>query len=252
MTTTAPRPPKRSRRALVIVLVVVAALVLALVAGEIYVRKRVEACLADQLTSELGSPVDIDLSWKPVLLQSIDRRIPSVSLQSEDGRFGPAVGMNVSGTAEDVTLTDDPEAPGTIGSTHAEVEWGTDGILQTIQQQSFDGLVSGVNTDPEAGTLAFELVGGLVDLTVRPTADGGNVNVETVGAQVLGLGLPTDLVSGVVETITASLQSYPLGLEPTSIDVTDDALHVVLDGSEYALPPSQGDGSSSGGCSLGL
>ncbi|NLU85147.1 DUF2993 domain-containing protein [Rhodococcus sp. HNM0569] len=241
---------RRSRTALIVVLVVVAALVVALVAGELFVRNRVKACLADQFESQLGSQVDIGLSPKPVLWQTIDKQIPYVTLESDDTDFGPAIGMNVHGRADDIDLEPGDGSAGTIGSSHADVEWSTDGILTTIQQESFGALVSEVRADQGAGTLTFSVgPAGLADLTVRPTVDGDRVKVETVGAAILGLGLPTDLVDGIVQTLTDSLQTYPLGMIPESLEVTDSAVHLTLQGGRYAIPADQ-SGSSPDGCSI--
>ena len=106
-----------------------------------------------------------------------------------------------------------------------------------MQEQTFGGLVSGVTADSSAATLAFD-VGpvGLAKLTVKPTVTNGVVDVQTVGAEILGLGLPTDLVDGIVQTLTDSLQTYPLDMKPTKLTVTDDAIQISLEGGAYAMP----------------
>lgn len=72
--TVAANNPRPRNRVLIILLVVIAVLVAALVGGELYVRNQVKTCMADQFQSELGSQVDVGLSWKPVLLQAVDKR----------------------------------------------------------------------------------------------------------------------------------------------------------------------------------
>ncbi|QTJ65575.1 DUF2993 domain-containing protein [Rhodococcus sp. ZPP] len=227
----------RSNRVLVISLIVIAALVAVLVGGELYVRHSVKSCMADQFESQLGSKVDVGLSWKPVLLQSLDKNVPYITIDSDDTKFGPAVGMQVNAQINDIRIEDTPESSGTIGSSDAHIHWSTEGILATLQQQAFGSLVSAVKADADAGTLTFSVgPAGLAELTVRPEAAGGTVQVKTVNAEILGFGLPTDLVDGIVQTLTSSLQTYPLGMQPTSLEVTDDAIEITLEGGAYTMP----------------
>lgn len=243
---TAPKPKRR--KALVISLVVVAALVVALVGGELFVRQRATSCMESQFQSQLGSPVDVGLSWKPILLQMADKSIPYVTIDSSGSTFGPAKGMQVKARANDIEVTDSPDSSGTIGSSTADVTWKTEGILATLQSQPLGGMVSAVTTDPSAGTLKIS-VGGFADLTVRPAVQNGQVEVETVSAAILGLGLPTALVDGVVQTLTDSLQQYPLGMAPTTLTITDDAVAVHLEGGQYVMPPQDPNAPQSG-CSI--
>lgn len=233
-------------RALLIVLIVIAALVAALIAAELFVRHNTKQCMAEQFESELGSQVDVGLSWKPVLLQAVDKKVPYITITSDDSSFGPAKDMHVTAKINDIKLT---ETGGTIGSSTADVDWSTAGILATIQAQPFGKLVSGVTADPAAGTLSFQVI-GLAQLTVRPQVVGGTVDVETVEASVLGLGLPTDLVSGIVDVIGASLQTLPLGMSPTSLTITDGGLQMAMAGGPYTMPEATPEAQATGGCSL--
>ncbi|SLJ82698.1 Uncharacterised protein [Mycobacteroides abscessus subsp. abscessus] len=66
-----------------------------------------------------------------------------------------------------------------------------------------------------------------------------------MSAEVLGIGLPTDLVAGIVDVFTESLQSYPMGLRATEIEVTDNGIDVHLAGGRTEL---QSTGSSDVRC----
>lgn len=245
---------KRNR--LVIVLVVVAVLIAAVAAAEVYVRRQAENCLASEFESQLGSKVDVGLSWKPVLLQMVDKKIPSVTLSSDDTSFGPAVGMQVQAQVNDVSLEQTPDSNGTIGSSTAEVQWSTEGILATMQQQPFGSLIGNVTASPDAGTLTFSVgTGGLIDLEVRPHVTAGNtITVETTDARILGFGLPTELVDGVVQSLTEILQDYPLNMAPTALTVTSEGIEVSLAGGPYTIPAADPTATqetqTSGGCSL--
>jgi hypothetical protein len=240
--------PKRNL-VLVIALVVIVALVALLIGAELYVRHNVKQCMSSQFQSELGSQVDVGLSAKPVLLQAVDKKVPYITIASDDSSFGPAQDMHVKARVNDVDLTATDHSSGSIGSSTADIDWSTDGILATIQAQPFGNLVSGVSSDPAAGTLKFQVL-GLAELTVKPTANAGTVNVETVGAQVLGLGLPTDLVSGVVDVLTSSLQSYPLGMTAQSLKVTDSGIQMSLAGGAYTMPKADPNAPVPSSCSL--
>lgn len=250
----APSGPPRQRRtrnvALTVILVVIVALVAVLVGGELYVRHNVKQCMADQFESQLGSQVDVGLSAKPVLLQAVDKKVPHITITSDDSSFGPAVGMHVDARVNDIDLTASETSGGTVGSSSADIDWSTDGIAATIQAQPFGQLVSGVVSDPAAGTLQFQVLGGLADLTVKPTVSAGVVDVQTVGAEVLGLGLPTDLVDGIVDILTASLQEFPLGMTAQSLTVTDSGLELSLAGGAYTMPAPEPGAQAPEGCSL--
>ena len=115
----------------------------------------------------------------------------------------------------------------------------TDGMLQTLQAQSFGGLVSAVKTNGNDGTIQLDVgPAGLAQMTVRPVINGsGTIDIQTVDASVLGFGIPTDLVDGVVKTFTDSLQSYPLGMTVKSMKVSDTGMQIKLAGSHYTMPP---------------
>lgn len=227
---------KRSSIATIAV-IVVAALVSVLVGAEVYVRNRATTCLAQSLESELGTGIDVDLSWKPVLWQLLDRQVPSVTLSTDDTAFGPAQEMQVHAEARDVDLRDEAEGAGTIGSSRAEIDWPTSGILATVQDQPAGSLVTEVRADETAGTLTFVVGGnGLAEFTARPVVSEGVVTVETTDATILGIGLPTALVDGVVQILASGLQQYPLGMQATEVRVTDAGVELELEGGRFVMP----------------
>lgn len=242
----------RSTRTLVLtaVLVVVVVLVAGLIGAEAYVRSNIKQCMSSQFESQLGSQVDVGLSAKPVLLQAVDKKVPYITITSNDSSFGPAKDMHVTARVNNVDLTSSATSGGTIGSSTADVQWSAQGIASTIQAQPFGALVTGVTTDPAAGTLTFQLMGNLAQLTVKPTVSAGAVQVQTVGAALLGLGLPTDLVSGVVDILTSSLQTFPLGMTAQTLTVTDTGLNLTLAGGPYTIPAAEPGQQTSDSCSL--
>lgn len=225
-----------------IAVIVVAALVAVLVGAEVYVRNRATTCLAQSFESELGTGVDVDLSWKPVLWQLLDRQVPSVTLSTDDTAFGPAQEMQVRAEVRDVDLRDEAEGAGIIGSSNAEIDWPTSGILATVQGQPAGSLVTDVTADESAGTLTFTVGGqGLAEFTARPVVNNGVVAVETTDATILGIGLPTALVDGVVQILASGLQQYPLGMQATEVRVTDAGVELELEGGRFVMPEVPAD-----------
>ncbi|GGN73008.1 LmeA family phospholipid-binding protein [Nocardia rhizosphaerihabitans] len=237
MSTQTPQRPKVGRRTLVIALVVVAVLlVAAIVSTEAYARHQISRCISSSFEQEMGSSIDVSFGPKPMLITYIDGKVGSVTIDSEDNKFGPAVGMVVHAEFEDIELVDRGRGGGTIGSSSAEVTWNNEGIAQTL-----GGMVSGVQSSSKTGLLTLDVLGGLAQLEVQPMVRNGNVEVETKSAQLLGLGLPTDLVQGIVEVFTQSLQSYPLGLRAQEVKVTDDGVVVQLSGGKTQLETVSSD-----------
>ncbi|GAB4589440.1 hypothetical protein Ntsu_72720 [Nocardia sp. IFM 10818] len=226
-----PSGMRRKRTLLIIGLVVALLAVAGLAGGEAYARRSVENCIASGFEAEMGSQIDVSFGWKPLLITMFDGKVGKVTVDSDDTKFGPAVGMVVHATFHDIEVKDQGRQGGTIGSSSADVTWSNDGITKTL-----GGLVSDTTSDPAAGTLKFAVLGGLAELQVQPKVVGDKVEVETMSASLLGFGLPTDLVSGIVDLLSQSLQSYPFDMKPTSVKVTQNGLAVTLDGGRSELP----------------
>jgi hypothetical protein len=241
MSTKSPSTLTVNRRALVIALVVVAILLATvLVGGEAYARHQVSQCISSQFEKDMGSKIDVSFGPKPMLITWIDGKVGQVKVNSADSKFGPAVGMVVHARFNDVEISDNGRTGGTIGSSSADVTWGNDGIRETL-----GGLVSDVKSSASSGMLTLDVLGGIAQLQVKPQIKNGVVEIETMSAALLGVGLPKDLVSGIVDIFSQSLQSYPLGLKPTEVKVTDNGITVQLAGGRTELPAAQGSNNAS-------
>ncbi|GAB2542989.1 LmeA family phospholipid-binding protein [Nocardia heshunensis] len=232
-----PRKPRNRKKTLIIVGLVVALLVAGgLAGGEAYARNRAEKCISNQFQASMGSKIDVSFGWKPLLLTAFDHKVSRVNVDSDDVKFGPAQGMVVHSVFDDVEYSSDGKEL-TIGSSNADVTWSTDGITKTL-----GGLVSATAADANSGTLSFSVLGGLAQLQVKPKIVGDKIEVDTVQASLLGFGLPTDLVSGIVQALTESLQTYPMGLQPTKVEVTNAGLHITLQGGHTQVTADQSQG----------
>ncbi|MDR7172767.1 hypothetical protein J2W56_006533 [Nocardia kruczakiae] len=225
-----PRRRNGRRIALIIGLVVLLALVGTAAGAETYLRHKNQQCMASQVEKELGSKVDVGFGPKPLLLTAVDHKVQYITVDSDDAKFGPAVDMKVHAKLNDITLLDGGRGGAKVGSSSADATWSNEGIAQTLT-----GLVSGVESDPAGGTLDVKVLGGIADLKVQPHIVNGKIEVSTQSASLLGLGLPTDLVDSIVQSMTQSLQNYPLGMQPTSVKVTDNGISVSLRGGPTTL-----------------
>ncbi|GAA5049003.1 LmeA family phospholipid-binding protein [Nocardia callitridis] len=235
MSTEARSPRTIQRRTLVIALVVIVLLLATvLVGGEVYARHKLSRCVSTQFEQEIGSKIDVGFGAKPMLITLLDNKIGKLTVDSDDTKFGPAVDMKVHAVFNDIELQSGGAGGGTIGSSSADIDWSDDGIKQTL-----GGLVSGVHSSSGSDSLSLDVLGGLAQLQVKPVVTNGAVKVETQSAQLLGMGLPNDLVQGIVDTFSESLQTYPLGLRPTEAEVTDSGIAVKLTGGPSELQPAQ-------------
>ncbi|WP_051021380.1 LmeA family phospholipid-binding protein [Nocardia araoensis] len=232
MSTNATSTSTINRRTLLIALTVVAILLATvLVGGEAYARHTVSNCISSQFEKEMGSKIDVSFGPKPMLLTWIDGKVPSVKVDSADSKFGPAVGMVVHAVFRDVDVDD--HSGGRIGSSSADVSWSNEGIKETL-----GGMVSGVSSSESTGMLTLSVLGGFAELQLKPQIVNGTVHVETMSAELLGIGLPADLVQGIVDLFTKSLESYPLGMTATDLKVTDSGVDVHLSGGPTQLEPA--------------
>ncbi len=232
------RPPtgwrRGSRKVPRIILILVLVLVGTVAAAETYYRHRIADCIATQVEQDLGSKVSVSLGPKPLLFTAIDHHVQYVDLNSDDATFGPAVDMKVHARLNDISLIDNGRGGADIGSSSAEATWSNEGIAQTMK-----GLISGVRSDSSTGVLDFEVFGGIADLQVKPQIVGDHIEVITQSAQLFGLGLPTDLVDGIVDLMTESLQNDPLNLKPTEVRVTDNSIEIRMVGGPTKLELQQ-------------
>lgn len=54
----------------------------------------------------MGSKIDVGFGAKPMLVTWVDGKLPEVNVNSDDVKFGPAVGMQVQATFRDIEVTD--------------------------------------------------------------------------------------------------------------------------------------------------
>lgn len=232
-------PHRRRNIALIVIVVLVVALVGVVVGGEFYARHRVSSCVANALEKELGGTVDVGLGARPLLLTVFNDTVSSIEVSSDDVDLtGPGEAgvrdLSLQSTIHDIHLPEG-DAPGTVGSSEAHVQWDTDAIASSLQSLPFGALITGVTANPSAGTMDIEALGGLGTMTLTPAVRGGTVTMDASDVTALGVGLPTGAAQQIIDAITKNLSDYPLGMQPTSVSVTDKGLQVELQGGTAPL-----------------
>ncbi|MEC3953946.1 DUF2993 domain-containing protein [Nocardia sp. CDC153] len=226
--TTTLGPDRRKRRlptAVAILGVVVVVAVAGTAAAEIYYRHRVEGCVAAQTEQQLGDDVSVGFGLRPLLLTRLDNRIPTLTVDTDNAHFGPAINMTVHARLNDIHLQDSGRTAN-IGSTSAEAIWSDQAIAQTLH-----GLASDVTSNSGTGTVSMTVLGGLAHFEVRPQVVDHTIQIDTVSSR----GLPSGLVDQIMGVLTQSLQTLPLDTKADSLTVTNTGITVQLSGGQTTL-----------------
>ncbi len=122
-------------------------------------------------------------------------------------------------------LGDTGNANGSIGSLVANITWSAQGIKDTIQNAIpiIGSLVTGVTTNPSAGTI--ELQGVLGSITAKPAVANNGISLQVTQLTGLGFTLPRETVQPALDAFTSQLTTnYPLGIHADSVQVTDSGV----------------------------
>jgi hypothetical protein len=117
-----------------------------------------------------------------------------------------------------VRLQETADSKGTIGSLNAMLTWKSAGIKDTVAANlpGVGSLITGVTTDPAAGTIVLEA--GDNSVTAKPVVTDGDLNLEVL--DVKG-AIPKDKVQSALNDLTKKLNdNYPLGIHADSVEVT--------------------------------
>lgn len=210
-----------SRQSIILIFVIVLALLAGgLAAAELYARHRADTILVEvaECVVEDGATVSFGVN-PPFLWQYITGDYTNISVATDGKRVQSANGMTAEVTLADVRLNDSGDSKGTIGSLNATLSWKSAGIKDTVAENlpGVGNLVTGVRTDPAAGTVILEA--GDNNVTAKPVVTDGDLNLQVL--EVTG-PLPKDAVQSALDGLTKKLNdNYPLGIHADSVDVTD-------------------------------
>jgi len=216
------RPPRGlNRQTIVLIVIIVVALLASGLAGaELYARHRADSVLTEvaQCVVQDGASISFGVN-PPFLWQHITGHYTNISVTTAGNRVQSADGMTADVILKDVRLQDSANSKGTIGSLNATLSWKSAGIKDTMAANlpGVGSLVTGVSTDPAAGTVVLEA--GSYSLTAKPVVADGDLNLEVL--DVNG-PLPKGAVQTALNGLTKKLNdNYPLGIHADSVKVTD-------------------------------
>jgi hypothetical protein len=214
------RPRRRNRQTILLAAVIVLALLTGGLAGaELYARHRADMILVQvaECVVEDGASISFGVN-PPFLWQHLTGDYTNISVTTDGNRVQSANGMTADVTLADVRLQGSGDSKGTIGSLDATLRWKSAGIKDTVAENlpGVGNLVTGVRTDPAAGTVILEA--GDNNVTAKPVVKDGDLNLEVL--EVTG-PLPKDAVQTALDGLTKKLNdNYPLGIHADSVEVT--------------------------------
>jgi len=229
----------RDPLSIVLAVVIVVALIAAgLLGGELYARSR-----ADDVVSRIVSCVvqdDATASFgalPPFLIQHMTGHYTNINIETAGNQVRDAKGMKVAIDIKDVRLEDTADSTGTVGSLAANITWSADGIKQTVQDAIplFGSFLSGVTTNPSAGTI--ELEGALGTITAKPQVTNGGISLQVTNLTGLGFTLPREAVQPALDAFTAELtQNYPMNIKAERVEVTDTGVTSLFSTQNAKMP----------------
>jgi hypothetical protein len=100
--------------------------------------------------------------------------------------------------------------------------------------------VTGVKTDPSAGTI--ELDGALGSITAKPAVVDNGIELQVTKLTGLGFTLPREAVQPALDAFTKQLtKNYPLGIHADSVAVTDSGVVSQFSTTNASMPKQQDD-----------
>ena len=234
----------RDPLSILLVAVIVVALVLAgVLAGELYARSRANSVVAKVVECVVQDDADVSFgALPPFLMQHVSGHYTNIHIQTAGNQVREAKGMKVAINIDDVRLEDSANASGSVGSLDANITWASEGIKQTVQGAIplFGSFLTGVTTNPSAGTI--ELQGALGSITAKPAVVDDGISLQVTELTGLGFTLPREAVQPALDAFTSQLtKDYPMGIKADSVQVTDTGVVSHFSTQNASIPKSSDD-----------
>ena len=158
----------------------------------------------------------------PFLWQHITGHYTNISVTTAGGQVRDAKGMTAEVSLQDARFQETADSKSTIGSLNATLSWKSAGIKDTVVANLpvVGNLVTGVSTDPAAGTILLQAAGN--NVTAKPVVTDGNLTLQVV---TVDGPLAKDTVQTALDQLTTKLnKNYPLGIHADSVEVTDSGV----------------------------
>lgn len=240
-------PPGQTERrdplsALLIGVIVLALIIAGLLGGELFARNKADAIVASAVSCVVRDDVSVSFGLRPFLIQHFTHSYRDIVVETAGNQIREAKGMKLRLRLDDVRINKTSDSAGTLGALDADVTWSADGIKDTVQGiiPFLGGLVSGVSTDPSAGTMGLQ--GPLGSVTVAPQVVDENLVLTVVGVTGLGFILPRESVQPALDAFTSTLiKNLPMGIHAESVRVTDSGIELKYVTRDATIPNGQQD-----------
>ena len=218
-----------------------ALLVGGLAGAELYARHRANDILVavTECVVQDGASISFGVN-PPFLWQHVTGHYTNISVTTAGDNVQAARGMTADVTLADVRLQDTADAKGTIGSLDATLTWTAAGLKDTVADNlpGVGSLVTGVSTDPAAGTIVIE-AGSDNSVTAKPVVADGNLNLQVLAVQG---PLSQDTVQTALDELTTKLNdNYPLGIHADSVEVTATGVVGTFSTENASIPTDDAD-----------
>jgi LmeA-like phospholipid-binding len=273
---TAGRTKSRGPLSIMLGIVTIFALVAAgLLGAEMYAREtaidKIRAAVACEI-EDSEDTVSVSFSTSPpVLWQYVNDKYTGFTVTTH-GHIRSAQGMTADIVVDDIDLNGDANKKGTVGAINATITWTTDGIRQSLNRAvkaaidehlkgSIFGFlknrlspefVTGVKTDPSAGTITVEgILNSSISVKPETTADGGIRLVIQPDSFKLGgeWNLPQENLQKKLDEMTGKLTDNELNIRVDSLEVLNDSVVGKFSAKNVDIPNRHaGGGRQTGGC----
>ncbi len=225
-----------NKQSIILIAVIIVALIAGGLAGaELYARNRADDVLVEVAECVVQDGVTISYGVNPPFLwQHITGHYTNITVTTAGRNVQDASGMTADVTVSDVRLQETGDSKGTIGSLTATLDWKSEGIKETLAANLpvVGNLITGVRTDPAAGTIVVDA--GETSVTAKPVVTEGDLNLEVL--DVTG-PLPKDGVQTALNDLTKKLNdNYPLGIHADSVEVTDSGVVGKFSSQDASIP----------------
>jgi LmeA-like phospholipid-binding len=213
-----------------------------LLASELYARHRTESVVTAATECVVQDKASVSFGATPLLLQLATGHYRDISIHTAGNRIGNARGMKADVRIDDVRLDRDGDVMGTVGALDAIITWSADGMRQSIQEaiSPLRGLVTGVQTNPDDGTI--KLQGNLGGVTTKPRVTDGRVALQVLDVTGLGLLLPSEMVQSALDAFTTDLtENYPLDIRADSVQIINDGVTAHYSARNTSFPQGNHD-----------
>ena len=226
----------RNRQSIVLIAIIIVALLAGGLAGaELYARHRADNILVGIAECVVQDGVAISYGVNPPFLwQHMTGHYTNISVSTAGDNVQEAKGMTADVTLKDIRLQDSADSKGTIGSLNATLAWKSAGIKDTLAANlsGVGNLITGVSTDPAAGTIVVDA--GDNSVTAKPVVTDGDLNLQVL--DVIG-PLPKDAVQTALNDLTKKLNdNYPLGIHADSVEVTETGVVGMFSSQNASIP----------------